>query len=474
MEVSISLIIPVYNVEKYLIQCLESVSKQINLFDEVIIVNDGSTDNSLSICEKFVSKYKNFKLISQENKGLSAARNIGMNLASSEYVMFLDSDDYLRMDTVNCLKKELRKFHYDVIYFDTDIHCEDGCEVDRNKYDRSKAQLDGICMSGWEYFSKSYPGYYSVPVWMAVYRKDLIDKAKIKFPEGLYFEDNYFSFLVITYAKYIIHISEKLYQRRHRANSIMTGIYSEKKFADYLNIVVLIWKEITQRKDVDFLKNESVLLDFINGHCKLSLENYQLCVEQQISLNDDTRDLFFCMMKEYEAMIQKFRLNIDYKSTGILIESLENFNKIISFYPQTKIMYNLAISESIKLLIQFYSDLLCRLPLNNRKLKIGIYGMGKHTEGLLEIFEKIIGTINCKLVFIDSFKKNGRYRDEQVINVQDIDESFDFIIVSSKRYEKEMIKSVRSVNEKMPIYTFYDVLKKDIFSKYNVFLEWCK
>lgn len=136
MGVSISLIIPVYNMEKYLVHCLESVIKQISSFDEIIIVNDGSTDNSLFICEKYMSKYKNFKLINQENKGLSAARNIGMNLASSEYVMFLDSDDYLRTDTVSCLKKELRKFHYDVIYFDTDIHCEDGCEVDRNKSEK--------------------------------------------------------------------------------------------------------------------------------------------------------------------------------------------------------------------------------------------------------------------------------------------------------------------------------------------------
>ncbi len=471
MGVSISLIIPVYNMEKYLVHCLESVIKQISSFDEIIIVNDGSTDNSLFICEKYMSKYKNFKLINQENKGLSAARNIGMNLASSEYVMFLDSDDYLRTDTVSCLKKELRKFHYDVIYFDTDIHCEDGCEVDRNKYDRSKAQLDGICMSGWEYFSRSYPGYCSVPVWMAVYRKALIDKANIKFPEGLYFEDNYFSFLIITYAKYVIHLSEKLYQRRYRANSIMTSVYSERKFADYLNIILLIWKEIIQRKEVDFLKYESVVMDFINGHCCLSLENFQLCVEQKIPLRDDTRELFFYMINEYEAMIQKFMINLDFKSIGIIIESLENFYKIISFYPQVKITYYSTISELIKLITQFYSDLLCRLPLNNKKYKIGIFGVGKHTEGLLSIYEKIIGTVNCKLVFIDSFKKNESYRNEQVISFQDIDESFDFIIISSKQYEKEMERNIRSVNEKISIFTFYDIFKKDIFSKYDIFFD---
>lgn len=326
-------------------------------------------------------------------------------------------------------------------------------------------------MSGWEYFSRSYPGYCSVPVWMAVYRKALIDKANIKFPEGLYFEDNYFSFLIITYAKYVIHLSEKLYQRRYRANSIMTSVYSERKFADYLNIILLIWKEIIQRKEVDFLKYESVVMDFINGHCCLSLENFQLCVEQKIPLRDDTRELFFYMINEYEAMIQKFMINLDFKSIGIIIESLENFYKIISFYPQVKITYYSTISELIKLITQFYSDLLCRLPLNNKKYKIGIFGVGKHTEGLLSIYEKIIGTVNCKLVFIDSFKKNESYRNEQVISFQDIDESFDFIIISSKQYEKEMERNIRSVNEKISIFTFYDIFKKDIFSKYDIFFD---
>lgn len=237
MDISISLIVPIYNVEKYLEQCLNSILEQSIQFDEVILINDGSNDNSLLICKTYVLKYKYFKLINQKNKGLSAARNIGIENASSKYLMFLDSDDFLRTDTVKQLKDELSKFSYDIIYFDADIHCEDEYYVNINNYDRSTTYLDRIDKSGWDFFSKCYPRSYIVSSCMAIYKKDMINSMKIRFPEGVYYEDNYFSFFLMIGAKHILYISEKLYQRRYRKDSITTSIYSEKNYGFYRNYI---------------------------------------------------------------------------------------------------------------------------------------------------------------------------------------------------------------------------------------------
>ena len=94
-DVDISLIIPVYNVESYLERCLSSVENQTFENFEVIIVNDGSTDGSLQIIQKFLNRNVNFKLIDQENKGLGEARNVGIKNSCGRYVAFLDSDDFL-------------------------------------------------------------------------------------------------------------------------------------------------------------------------------------------------------------------------------------------------------------------------------------------------------------------------------------------------------------------------------------------
>ena len=104
----LSIIIPVYNVESYLEECLESIPL-ISLGNqiEIILVNDGSTDNSLSICQTYSIKYPNIKLISQKNQGLSEARNTGIKNAQGKYLLFLDSDDFLKKDTLLSILEEV-------------------------------------------------------------------------------------------------------------------------------------------------------------------------------------------------------------------------------------------------------------------------------------------------------------------------------------------------------------------------------
>ena len=94
----ISVIVPVYNVEKYLPKCLDSLCAQADCVKEIILVNDGSTDNSDSICRKYAEKDSRIRIIEQENRGLSATVRVGVNAASCEYIGFVDSDDYVEPD----------------------------------------------------------------------------------------------------------------------------------------------------------------------------------------------------------------------------------------------------------------------------------------------------------------------------------------------------------------------------------------
>ena len=111
----VSVIVPVYNVAKYLEECLNSIINQTYKNIEIIIVNDGSTDNSLDIIEIFKNKDNRIKVISQENKGISISRNTGLDIINSRYVMFVDSDDYLEEDSIDYLLDLAIKNNYDIV-----------------------------------------------------------------------------------------------------------------------------------------------------------------------------------------------------------------------------------------------------------------------------------------------------------------------------------------------------------------------
>lgn len=473
MNISITMIIPVYNVEKYIVECLESVVKQSIPFDEVIIVNDGSTDNSLMICERYVLKYNYFKLINQENRGLSAARNVGMKHASSQYIMFLDSDDYLRVDTVEILKRILQEKKYEAIYFDADIVGEEKYIIaTKNDYDRKDADIDGIEMRGWDYYSKCYPKYYVVSVCMVVYLKEIIDKAGIKFPEGKYYEDNYFSIAFFNHALKVIHISEKLYQRRYRENSITISEYSEKKFLDFVEVSMLIWKELDSINNCIQSEGKEIQLKVISGYCGIILSNYKLCEKHRIMLSDSAKDIFYNVIRQYVSWLNKNEWNFMLMSLPLLNKVMFNLDQFSLYKKQCNMDMTQLIENIVKCQKTLYIENLKNLPLNEKDIKVGIYGMGKHTEGLIAIYEKLIGNIQCNLVFIDSYKNSGNYKNKDIINYKQIDQSFNLIIISSFLYQKEMMECVGKVVPEIRMFTFYDIYNEDIFSAYDFLLPY--
>ncbi len=473
MGVFISLIIPVYNVEKYVTQCLDSVVDQIVPFDEVIIVNDGSSDHSLEICEKYVSKCEYLRLISQENRGLSSARNIGISEASGEYIMFLDSDDYFKLDAVKILKEKLRKTRCDAIFFDAEIFFDETMTANKkNIYDRSLAGLDGKVMSGEEYFSKCYPEKYIVSACMAVYKTQLIKGKRISFPEGLYYEDNYFSFVLLENAKQVIHISEKLYYRRYRTGSITLGGYSEKKLSDHIQIGLLIWEEILKRKNMLSSMKEELLLKYVSDYYCIVLDKYQYCKLSHIPLSQNVKADLKSMAERYSLLLKI--LHLEKVNTNLTL-----FNQVLTdiYYTNLYLEENLdketwIIQNVVRKQKCIYYSLLKNIPLNISGVKIGIYGTGNHTKGLLTIYERLFGKIICDLFFLDSYKNKGCVWGRNLINYKDIDTSTDLIVLSSFLYEKEMLENIKSVMNEIPIYRFYSDIKGDVFSGYEAFLQY--
>lgn len=114
-DYKVSVIVPVYNVEQYLSDCLESICRQTLKGIEIIVVNDGSTDNSLSIIKSFQQKYSNIKLINKKNGGLSSARNAGIDMAVGEYLFFVDSDDFIDLDTLEKMYVKAKETHCPLI-----------------------------------------------------------------------------------------------------------------------------------------------------------------------------------------------------------------------------------------------------------------------------------------------------------------------------------------------------------------------
>lgn len=199
----ISIIIPVYNVENYLRKCLNSIIRQ-GLHDgeyEVILVNDGSKDGSVAICEEYCQKFLHFKLLNQENQGVSVARNNGIDLARGKYIVFVDADDYL-LD--NGLSLAFEHFRYrddiDVIHYYSSYDNWEKNEID-NTIDFDGMGHELILRGGLPSFC-----------WLCFYRKEFLDQHQIRFKPYIVGEDQLFSSNVYIANPRIVSTKARLYR----------------------------------------------------------------------------------------------------------------------------------------------------------------------------------------------------------------------------------------------------------------------
>lgn len=220
-EELISVILPIYNVEKYLEKCLKSVINQTYKNLEIILVDDGSKDNSPKICDEYAVKDKRIVVIHKSNGGLSDARNAGIEIAKGKYITLIDSDDYVEKDYVQFLYQLIKENNAEMSICSHTVLYTNGTRIEKETGEHlvldPKTTLEKIL----------YDEGIDLSAWAKMYKKELFDN--VKYPKGRIFEDAATIYLLIDECKKIALGSESKYYYIIRDNSITTKGFSPKK-----------------------------------------------------------------------------------------------------------------------------------------------------------------------------------------------------------------------------------------------------
>lgn len=220
----VSVIVPIYKVEKYLRQCLDSIINQTYKNLEIILVDDGSPDNCPKICDEYARKDDRIKVIHKENGGLSSARNAGLDICKGEYISFIDSDDYIDSHFFSSLVSKAQSENADIVQCDF-VDFFDG----DNDFNAVISSNDKV-YSNLEMQKKIFEpdGYRNVVVWNKIYKKYLFNK--LRFPNGKINEDEFTTYINFDNSKIICVLGSKMYFYRKRENSIMGGRFNYRRF----------------------------------------------------------------------------------------------------------------------------------------------------------------------------------------------------------------------------------------------------
>lgn len=228
----VSIIIPIYNIERYLDRCIASVANQTHKDLQIILVDDGSTDQSAEICDTWAIKDSRITVIHQENGGVSIARNRGLDAANGEYVLWVDSDDYIAPETVSKMLHVLEHSDVDMVICDFEKGTDDafifpGCEAHCEVIDKITA-LNRI-------YVDSYSALRYAAPWLKLAKRTLYQD--IRYPDGKIFEDIYTTHKLLYRCERIAVLDAPMFYYFQRPGSIMNTSFNMKKL-DYLQALV--------------------------------------------------------------------------------------------------------------------------------------------------------------------------------------------------------------------------------------------
>lgn len=283
-DYKVSVIIPVYNTEKYIRQTLMSACNQTLQDIEIICVNDGSTDKSGDIIQEHAERDPRIKVIKQLNGGLSVARNTGIVNARGEYIYFLDSDDFIEPNTLELCYNLCESEDYDFVTFDSDIYNPDNMPAGNSlKYNRSSCLVPNIPYTGMEAFNLQLAKMnYTPSVPLLFIRSSFITKNKLSFYAGIIHEDQIFTALLYLKAKRMGYIPQNLFHRRIRQSSITTSSFSWKNVHGYLTATDELIKSKQQ-----FNSEADMLIDILLSQTLDSIihwQAYKLPRDERMSL----------------------------------------------------------------------------------------------------------------------------------------------------------------------------------------------
>ena len=271
----ISVIIPVYNVEKYLSQCVDSICNQTFRDIEIICVDDGSTDSSPDILDNYSEMDPRIKVVAQENRGLGGARNTGFKHATGNYVYFIDSDDYLDLNTLEMLHDNAVSNQSDIVLFKFKT-VDDENRVHRKRLGFRIDDIFGdVNYKNFTFTYKEAKKHVMNSAFSAclkLYRKDFVDGIDFTFPEGLHFEDVPVHVRVMIEAESISFVPRSLYSYRSNPDSIMN--YSANSF-DIFTVIDMVEDYLVETGHYDELENEFIFFKIAQILVYLKRDNSQ-------------------------------------------------------------------------------------------------------------------------------------------------------------------------------------------------------
>jgi len=293
MNELISVIVPVYNVEKYLSRCLDSIINQTYKNLDIILIDDGSTDKSALICQEYKNIDKRIKVIHQENRGLSGARNTGIDNAEGDYYVFIDSDDEIlpeMIETLYAISKETNAdisiCHMHYVKENEEIKRNNKCQpiilVDENKFN--------LIYTNW---------MLAVVQWNKLFKKEIFND--LRFPEGMYHEDEFIIHHEFALAKIVAYTNEKLYIYYQHDESIVRTPSAKKKYH-----VMLAYKD-----RLDYCENNNLLNTAVSTYVRFK-SFYNETINDIDKYNDKNEYLDkFKEMKNYlDNKRNKYKKNI--------------------------------------------------------------------------------------------------------------------------------------------------------------------
>lgn len=323
--VNVSVIIPVYNVEEYLEECLDSVINQTFKDIEIICINDGSTDSSLNILNNYAKKDTRMKIYSQKNQGQGSARNFGLNESSGDYVYFVDSDDCIELNTIEELYNNISSNNSDIVVSKIARFNDNSEEIDYSMpgFDFEN-QFDNVDFSNFTFNYRDIKQYVlnrSFAPWMKLYKRKFLTDNNIYFIEDLAFEDVLFHVESFLKADSISFSPNFFYFYRNNPNSTMNT--SEKGF-DIFEIIDCVEKYLYENGFMEEFKEEFVLFkvtQILNYILSTKSEDYF----QKAKIEFLKIDLTYINKNDYLVSRVKLVLN----SNSLIEYSHNHFNIII-------------------------------------------------------------------------------------------------------------------------------------------------
>jgi len=261
-----SFIIPTFNNCNLIKECIDSILLN-KLKKEIIIIDDGSTDNTPEICKRYQKKNSSIKYIRQTNQGVAAARNKGVEIAKGDFIFFLDSDDYVSNNFLEIVDKYLKKFDADILTFNCNI--VNDYKKFKHPYNYVRSFKKYKLSKSLSYLSHSINNNEFTPVvWLYIFKSKLIKKKKNFIEEISAGEDTAFIYEVLTKNSNIVYVNEKLIFHRSHDNSIMGKIEKDRLLN---SIQIMLMKLVKYSKSISRFYKDIKLFRFFNAVCFMYL-----------------------------------------------------------------------------------------------------------------------------------------------------------------------------------------------------------